>query len=93
MFRKFLLTGKFLLAFIVIIIAIYAHREEKNIRQYNKMALKYYQEGNYSQALDFYVKIISKRSFLVNGGISNQDIYDNMGKIYMQINDYHKALE
>ena len=57
------------------------------------MALKYYQEGNYSQALDFYVKIISKRSFLVNGGISNQDIYDNMGKIYMQINDYHKALE
>jgi len=92
-FRKFLLTGKFLLAFIVIIIAIYAHREEKNIRQYNKMALKYYQEGNYSQALDFYVKIISKRSFLVNGGISNQDIYDNMGKIYMQINDYHKALE
>ena len=88
MLRKILLAGKFLLVFIVIIIVgNYTIIERKNIRQYNKIALKCYQEGNYSQALDFYVKILNTKSFLVNSEISNQDIYDNMGAIYKRIND------
>jgi len=94
MFRKILLAGKFLLVFIVIIIVgNYTIIERKNIRQYNKIALKCYQEGNYSQALDFYVKILNTKSFLVNSEISNQDIYNNMGAIYKRINDYNKSLE
>ena len=94
MLRKILLAGKFLLVFIVIIIVgNYTIIERKNIRQYNKIALKCYQEGNYSQALDFYVKILNTKSFLVNSEISNQDIYDNMGAIYKRINDYNKSLE
>ena len=87
MLRKILLA-----LFLTVSVAFSATLDDAN--SYGASASKYYQEGNYPKALEFYTKALSIREKVL--GKDHPDTansYNNIGLVYSNMGDYPKALE
>ena len=87
MFRKILLA-----IFLTVSVAFSATLDDA--KSYSATASKYYQDGNYPKALEFYTKALSIREkVLGKDHPDTADSYNDIGSIYSDTGDYPKALE
>ena len=87
MLRKILLA-----VFLTVSVALSATLDDA--RSYGVAASKYYQDGNYPKALEFYTKALNIREKVL--GKDHPDTansYNNIGSVYNDMGDYPKALE
>ena len=87
MFRKILLAF-----FLIVSVAFSATLDDA--RSYGVAASKYYQDGNYPKALEFYTKALSTQEKILGKEHPNNAIgYSNIGDTYYATGNYPKALE
>ena len=87
MFRKILLAF-----FLIVSVAFSATLDD--VRSYGTAASKYYQEGNYPKALEFYIKALNiEEKVLGKDHPYTATAYGNIGAIYDKMGNYPKALE
>ena len=87
MFRKILLA-----VFLTVSVAFSTTLDDA--KSYSATASKYYQDGNYPKALEFYTKALNTNEKVL--GKEHPDTatsYNNIGSIYNKMGDYPKALE
>ena len=87
MLRKILLV-----IFLTVSVALSATLHDAN--SYGASASKYYQDGNYPKALEFYTKALDIREKVL--GKDHPDTannYNNIGLVYSNMGNYSKALE
>ena len=87
MLRKILLA-----VFLTVSVAFSATLDD--VRSYGAAASKYYQEGNYPKALEFYTKALNiEEKVLGKDHPYTATAYGNIGAIYDKMSNYSKALE
>ncbi|WP_103643219.1 CHAT domain-containing protein [Campylobacter concisus] len=87
MFRKILLA-----VFLTISVAFSATLDD--VLDLDNTAYKYYQDGNYPKALEFYSKALSiQEKNLGKDHPATGAIYNDIGLVYSDMGDYPKALE
>ena len=87
MLRKILLA-----LFLTISVAFSATLDD--VRSYGAAASKYYQEGNYPKALEFYIKALNiEEKVLGKDHPYTATAYGNIGAVYDKMDNYTKALE
>ena len=87
MLRKILLA-----VFLTVSVAFSATLDDA--RSYGVAASKYYQDGNYPKALEFYTKALNIREkVLGKDHPSTANSYNSIGSVYYRMGDYTKALD
>ena len=73
---------------------------EKELNEIEILAAKYFENGNYNQALQSYLKILNTikssnelSKLVVNGNIALDVIYSRIGDCYLNLDDYTNAMD